>query len=264
MFKEIKFALFAIKKNLQNSAELRTSFLLSIFGMAINNLAFIFLWVFFVKSVGVVGGWTASDVVGLQGFVAISYGLISSVAMGLRKLPEYVSAGSFDRFLLSPKNLLVRVATAALNTAALGDVLFGIICLVTYSFLISASVYQIIMIILLALLATMVFLGVVIAIAAVSFYFTDSGVVAMGFFELFLTPALFHGGAFQGLLRFVYTFIVPSLLLGTLPVEAVRSLSITKLALIAILAFLWLFISIKFFKRAVKKYESTNFMTYGS
>ena len=78
MLKELKFALYAIKKNLENSAELRSSFLMNVFGMALNNIAFIFLWVFFVKSVGVVGGWTAYDIVGLQGFITFSGGFILS------------------------------------------------------------------------------------------------------------------------------------------------------------------------------------------
>jgi ABC-2 type transport system permease protein len=55
MMREIYFALYAIKKNIQSSAELRTSFLMNVFGMAINNTAFIFLWVSFVHSVGIIG-----------------------------------------------------------------------------------------------------------------------------------------------------------------------------------------------------------------
>ena len=48
--KELKFAFYTIKKNIKNSAELRTSFLMNIFGMAINNIAFVFLWIYFVRS----------------------------------------------------------------------------------------------------------------------------------------------------------------------------------------------------------------------
>ncbi len=68
---EIKFALYSIKKNIQSSAELRTSFLMNVFGMAINNTAFIILWGFFVNTVGKIGGWTVADIIGLQGFVAL-------------------------------------------------------------------------------------------------------------------------------------------------------------------------------------------------
>src|SRR3989344_4770904 len=107
MMKELYFALYAIKKNIQSSAELRTSFLMNIVGMSINNTAFIILWAFFVKSVGVIGGLTVADIVGLQGFVALCFGIVFSAGAGIRKLADYVATGTFDRFMLSPKNLLV-------------------------------------------------------------------------------------------------------------------------------------------------------------
>lgn len=264
MNKEIKFALYAIKKNIQNGAELRGSFLLNIFGMAINNIAFIFLWIYFIKSVGVIGGWTAPDIIGLQVFVSISYGLVFSCAMGIRKIPEYVSSGAFDRYLLSPKNLLIRIATASFNASAIGDLLYGLVCFAVYAILISITFYQFWMMLVLIIFAMIALLAMTILIGASSFFFTDPQAVTAGFFDLFFTPSMFHGGAFQGALRFVFTFIIPSLVIGTLPAEAVRSLSFSKLALVGILSFVWLFISIKFFNYAIKKYESTNFMTFGN
>ena len=264
MLKEIRFALYAIKKNIQSSAELRTSFLMNIVGMAINNSAFIVLWVFFVRSVGVIGGWTSADIIGLQGFASICYGIVFSMGMGIRKLPDYVASGSFDRFMLSPKNTLLRVLTSAFNASGVGDIVFGIICLITYGLLIQVSLYQILFMLLLIILATMAFLSVVVVIFSVSFFFTDSDGVVNGLFELFMSPSLFHGGAFQGGIRFIFTFIVPSLLIGTLPVEAVRDVSLYKLGLIATLTFIWFIFSIKIFEKAVKKYESSNFMTFGS
>lgn len=264
MNKEIKFGLYAIAKNIQNGAELRGSFLMSVFGMAINNIAFIFLWIYFIKFVGVVGGWTAADIIGLQAFIGISYGIVFSTAMGIRKIPEYVSTGAFDRYLLSPKNLLVRVATASFDISALGDLLFGLVCFVVYAILISISLPQFLMMLVLMVFVTMMLMAMSILIAATSFFFTDPQAITTGFFEIFFTPAMFHGGVFQGALRFIFTFIVPSLVIGTLPVEAVRTLSIGKLLLVSILSFVWLFIALKFFRYAVKKYESANFMTFGN
>lgn len=264
MLEDLRFALYATKKNIQSSAELRTSFLLNIFGMAINNTAFIILWVFFVKSVGIIGGWTTADIIGLQGFVALSFGIIFSLGAGIRKLPDYVASGAFDRFMLSPKNLLIRVATSAFNPSAVGDMMFGVTCLIIYGFLIHISGYQFLLVMVLALLSTVVFLATAIAIFSTSFFFIDSYAVTTSLFELFMTPSLFHGGAFQGMMRFIFIFVIPSLLVGALPVEAVRNVSLTKLALVGVLAVVWFVVAIKIFNRAVRKYESSNFMTFGS
>jgi len=263
MKNELYFAFYAIKKNIQSSAELRTSFLMNIIGMAINNIAFIILWVFFVRSVGVIGGWTAVDIIGLQGFTAICYGLSFSFGAGIRKLPDYVASGAFDRFMLSPKNILMRVATSSFSASAVGDIIFGVTCLVIYGTLIHAGIPQVLLMFLLVVLTTVIFFTVTVVVYSASFLFIDAQLVVNGLFELFFTPSLFHGGAFQGAMRAFFIFIIPALLVGTLPVEIIRNMSMGKLAIVGVFTFVWLVLSIKIFNRAVRKYESSNFMTFG-
>ena len=264
MLREIKFALYAIKKNIQSSAELRTSFLMTIVGMALNNTSFIILWVFFAQAVGTINGWTAIDVVGLQGFSTISFGLVMSAGIGIRKIADYVVQGTFDRFMLSPKDLLLRTATSSFNTAALGDILSGAVCLVIFALGIHASMAQLGLIVFLIFIATLMSLAVILVIFSTSFFFPNNpSTISNGLFELFLTPSLFHGGAIQGALRFVLTFIVPALAVGALPVEVVRSISLEKILSLTALAIVWFLFSVWYFNRAVRRYESANFMTFG-
>ena len=264
MHSDIRFALYAIKKNIQSSAELRSSFWLNIVGMAINNCSFVIIWSFFTKSVGAINGWSVADIIGLNGFIALTFGIIFSVGAGIRSLPEYVAGGTFDRFMLSPKNLLVRIATANFGTAAIGDIIFGLICLIFFGILINATMLQIALIFALAIIATIAFLAATIVIFSSSFLFTDATSATPSIFDLYITPSMFHGGAFQGVLRFFYTFIIPSLVIGTLPVEAVRDLDWTKMALIVITTLIWFWLSLRIFKRAVRKYESANFVNFNS
>lgn len=264
MIKELSFALYAIKKNIQSSAELRTSFLMNIVGMTINNTAFIIIWVFFVKSVGVIHGWTAADIIGLLGFSSLSYGVVHSIASGIGLTAEYVSSGSFDRFMVSPKNLLIRIATSRFSASAIGDIVFGLVCLGVYSFLIHISIVQIILMVFLVVVSTMVFLAALIAVMSASFLFTDAHAVTSSLFELFLTPTLFHGGSFQGATRFIFTFFIPSLIAGALPVEIVRDVSLEKLVIVSVVAIVWFLLSLKLFTAGVKKYESSNLMTFGN
>jgi ABC-2 type transport system permease protein len=262
MKNELKFALYSIKKNLQNNAELRTSFLMNIIGMTINNMAFVFLWIYFVKSVGIIGGWTTYDIIALNGFVAIAFGVIISIFSGIKKLPEYVSSGAFDRFMLSPKNLIMRISTSAFSPSAIGDIIFGMACLSIYGFLIHISILQIIFIIVLIFFTAIIFFAISIIISALSFYIIDAATITDGVFQLFLTPALFHGGSFHGIIRFIFTFIFPSLLIAVVPTETVKNLSLANLLLIGFASFAWLFIAVKIFNHSVKKYASSNFMTF--
>lgn len=263
MKNELTFALYAIKKNIESSAELRTSFLMNIVGMMINNLSFVIIWIFFVQSVGVINGWTAADVIGLQGFTALAFSFVFTFFGGLPKIAEYISSGAFDRFMLSPKNLILRIATSHFMVPAAGDFFFGVICLTIYAVLIQASILQVALLFLLALLGSILFFAVLLTFQSVAFFFTDGEPLARGLFEMFLTPALFHGGAFQGGTRLFFTFLIPSLLLGALPVEIIRDLSFSKLLVVLVVTLVWLFISVRVFYLSVKKYESSNFMTFG-
>lgn len=262
--KEVKFAIYSIKKNIQSSAELRTSFLMNVVGMAINNSAFIFLWVYFVKSVGVVNGWTASDILALQGFTALSFGITFSFGSGIIRMADYVASGVFDRFMLSPKNLLVRVATSAFGISAIGDIVFALICLIVYAVIIKATLMQSLAIVFLSLISIVLFFSFTLLVHTSCFYFTDAYSVSRGLFEMFLTPSMFHGGAFQGALRFVFTFIVPALLIGTFPVEIIRNFNLSQIFIMLFFTIFWFIVSLKFFNYSIRKYESSNFMTFGS
>lgn len=262
--REINFAIYAIKKNIQSSAELRTSFWMNVFGMMINNVSFVLIWVFLIQTVGSIGGWSQADIFGLQGFVALVFGIVYSIGAGLLQMPQIVPNGRLDQFLISPKNLLVRIATSSFGSSAVGDALFGVICLVIYLVMISATLSQIGMTLLLLIISIITFTGVSIAIQSINFFFPDPEPVVRSVFELFFTPSLFHGGAFQGTTRFVFTFLVPSLLIGTLPVEAITQTSFPKMILLLVLSIFWCMFALWFFKKAVRKYESANFMTFGS
>lgn len=264
MKNEFRFAFYAIKKNIQGSAELRVSFLTNIFGMMINNTAFVFLWIAFVRSVGEINGWTAVDVIGLQGFAALSFGIVFSVGSGLRKTAFYVADGSFDRFLVSPKNSILRVATSSFNASGVGDIIFGIVCLLFFCFLLNVTSLQMALLFVLIICSVILLVSVMITVSSLSFLFTDPTTVAFGLFDFFMTPALFHGGAFQGVLRFLYTFIIPSLLLGSLPVETIRTLSISKLLIVVGITAVWFMFSLKMFAWGVKRYESSSLMSFGS
>ncbi len=264
MKNEINFALYAIKKNLQSSAELRGSFIANILGMVINNFAFILSWLFMIQTVGVIGGWDSSYVFGANGFTALAFGICFSIFGGLSDITRLIGNGGFDRFLLSPKNIILRVSTSSIKVAALGDILFGVICLAICGLMNSFTSAQILITLFLCPITSLVFMAFILFAQTLSFYFSDGEPITNGALELFLTPALMHGGAFQDMMRFIFIFAIPSLVIGTLPVEAVINLDMNKILIITVVAVVWIVFTIIFFYRSLRRYESANFMTFGS
>ena len=81
--RNVKMAFFNIKKNFQNAKELKSSFIISIVGMCINNISFLILWYYFGKMMGNLNGWEAYDVFGLYGISSTSFGFICAFFYGI-------------------------------------------------------------------------------------------------------------------------------------------------------------------------------------
>lgn len=262
--KSLKLALLNIRKNIKNEKELKSAFIISIVGMMLNNAAFIILWYYFGKIVGELNGWKAEDIFGLYAINTVAYGIVSGFLNGIFQLPTYITTATLDRYLLTPKNILMKISTSKISTSAFGDLLYGIVCFVIFIILRDLSISQILFSILLMIIATIIFYSFSVVCMTLSFYMMDGKNVSEGFYGMFLSNSLYHGGAFTGVLRFLFIFIVPSLLLGAIPVELVNDFNLNKFLLLIVLTILWLLISILFFKKSLKKYESNNLFGFGN
>lgn len=262
--KSLKLALINIRKNIKNEKELKSAFIISIVGMMLNNAAFLILWYYFGKIVGELNGWKAEDIFGLYAVNTVSYGIVSGFFSGIFYIPTYITTASLDRYLLTPKNILMKIATSRISTSAFGDLLYGIVCFVLFIVLRHLSLNQILLTILMMILSTIIFFSFSVICMTISFYLMDGKNVSEGFYGLFLSNSLYHGGAFTGILRAIFTFVVPSLLLGAIPVELVNDFSITKLIIMILFSIFWLEISILFFNRSLRKYESNNLFGFGN
>ena len=260
----IKLALLNIKMNLKNEKELKSSFIISIIGMSLNNISFLILWYYFGKTIGNLNGWTPMDIFGLYGFTTTSFGIVASIFSGLFDIPTYISTGNFDKYLLTPKNILLKVSTSKISTSAFGDLLFGIICFIVFAVSSKLTVIQLILSLLLIIMSSIIFYSFSLICMSISFYLMDGHNVSQGLYGMFLSNSTYHGGAFTGLLRVVFIFIIPSLLLGAIPVEIVKTLSITNLVMIILLTIFWFILSIMFFYKSLRKYESNSLFGFGS
>lgn len=260
---EFKFYKKVFHTHIKNNSELRRSFILSIVGMILNNSAFIILWLGLIDQVGVINGWEGKDIVGMLGFSTVSFGLVFLFGSALRTIPRYAHDGTFDQFLLSPKNLILRTMSSKFDTSTIGDVIFGVLCISYFCILSHFSILQILLAIVLIIIVSFVFFSVVLCINSLGFFFTDGTSVTQALSELLLTPSLFHGGAFRGGLRFFFTFIVPSLAASVFPVEIIKYHSFSQFLILIGIGVVFFVIGIKLFYFGIKKYESANFMTFG-
>ena len=260
----IKVILTNIKKNFKNAKELKASFTITVVGMAINNIAFLFLWYYFGKTVGVLNGWEAMDIFGLYAFNGVSYGIVSSFFAGVNNIPTYITSGNMDKFLLTPKNILLKISTSTISTSALGDLLFGVVCFLIFLFYKELTFIQILLCLLFMATASIITFAFNLISVSVSFYLMDGNNISQSLYSTFISNSLYHGGAFTGILRVFFMFVIPALLVGAIPVEILKNPSINNILFIVIFSIIWLSISILFFYKSLKKYESNNLFGFGS
>lgn len=80
---------------------------------------------------------------------------------------------------------------------------------------------------------------------------------------MFFSTFLYHGVAFIGILKAIFVFVIPSLLREAVPVEVVKIMDVGSILLIVLLTIIWLVLSIAFFYKSLKNYESNNFFGFG-
>ncbi len=259
----IKYLFTVLSKNIKNSAALKADFIISILGMFINNISFLVIWFSFISTVGIINGWGNNDIFGLYGFSCIAYGIIRGFLSGIDNLPVLIATGGLDRFLYTPKNKIIKVATSSFGISAMGDLLFGIVCLTIYLSNINLNISIFLIILALIIFACMANLSFLLFAMSISFHFMDGKELSAVIYDLFILPTTFNSGLIQGVLRIIYIYLIPALLAGGLAIELVSDITIGKIIVITLVGVTWFLFSIAFFYISLRKYESSNFMTFG-
>jgi ABC-2 type transport system permease protein len=246
------------RKNLEGAMEIRKGFLIQVVGMMINNCAFLIGWIFFFHVFGRINGWSIPETIGLQGIIAFVFGIGFTIGDGALSLPDYVHQGVFDQFLLSPRNLYLRILTSKLRVSAIGDIFFGLILMIVYAVYAQLGLSQLVLLVLFLPPAILLFFNVSLMTSLVAFALPDSSIISRNLFEVFFSPSMYPASLYQGWIRGVFFFVIPSLAIGGIPIEAVRDHQWSLLLVIWVLSLAWMFLTKFALKKAIKKYESGN------
>ncbi len=258
IIKEFRIILEILRTHLAAAREIRSAFALQVVGMMINNIALALVWIFFFEAFGKIQGWTSMEYIAMLGMSALAFGISFTFMNGSSVLSEYVYNGTLDQFLLCPRPLYLRILTSRIGVSAIGDIFFGLILLAIYGVWAQASLLTMTMLLSLTLPAALLMSNVSLATSLVSFFIPDAHSIAHNLFEVFLSPSLYPGGLFQGALRFVFVFIIPSLLVGGLPAEAAIANNGWLYLFIWAMAAAWTAFTLMLLGKAVKRYESGN------
>lgn len=255
---ELRVARLTWLTNVRAAMSNRIAFSLQVGGMALNDCAFVAVWLLFFHVLGSVNGWGGIESIGLLGFATASFGLAFGFFGGSPYIHRYVEDGSMDGFLLSPRNIYWRLITSRCDIAALGDVVFGMIMLTVYLVLSHGTWVQALLMIGMLIPAAMITSSFSMFSQMLAFYVMDSSNIAMSVFKSFLSPSLYPAGLFPSATKFVFTFVIPATVVGGLQIEMLQGGGWPVFVTIWAIALAWLILSVLVFRISVRRYESGN------
>jgi len=121
-------------------------------------------------------GWSFPQVLFIYGFSLVPLGLFNLVSVNLYGFAdEYLIGGRFDRVLLRPVGSLAQVIFESFNVSGLNEIFLGLAVMAHASWKLGADfgVIDLLALLFLAPGAALVYLGVFLAITAVSFWVED-------------------------------------------------------------------------------------------
>lgn len=239
-----------------NAASLRLSFLTQIIGMMINNGGITVAWVLFISVFGTVNGWGVADVIGAQGIGALTYGLAYSVCNGAIYLGEDIQRGKLDGYFLRPLRMLPLVWRSYFSEATFGDILFGVLMISVSCILSGAPGSVLALAVFLSIPGAMIMVAMSTITSCYSFWNPEDQMLSETAFRVFMTPSMYPAGAFPKVLRAIYTFIIPTLLVSGVPWEAAREHAPWIILGVWVAGFAWLGLAGLVFRAGLRRYES--------
>ncbi|MCL2577858.1 MAG: ABC-2 family transporter protein [Defluviitaleaceae bacterium] len=206
----VKIYLKIIKQDIKSKMTYRADFIISNFGMIIQQAAgFITFWLIF-QNFPSVAGWKYEEMLFFYGFSLIALTPMQCFFDNNWFLQQKVYSGDFIKYCLRPINIFFYFISEIFDLKGLGLLTAGI-AILAYSWvqLEIAFSFLILLILIVNLFAASLFLIGIMNIAAAVCFWTVTGEIAMVFAQQFQGYARYPIAIFNRVLRFLFTFIIP-------------------------------------------------------
>jgi ABC-2 type transport system permease protein len=206
-------------------------------------------------------GWSFEQVLFIYAFSLLPLGLFNIVSVNLYRFSDqYIIQGKFDRVLLRPVSTLAQVIFESFNVSGLNEILLGI-ALMAYSGVklgLDFGVQEILTMAILAPSASLVYMGVFLAITSVSFWHEDRMGLAPPVYNI-IRFSRYPITIYSLPVQFFLTFVLPFAWVAFFPATwFLGSEEFGRLALLTPLVGLVVFGgSVLIWQRGVRNYAST-------
>jgi ABC-2 type transport system permease protein len=214
------------------------------------------LWIIFFSIKDNIGGYVLKDVLLLWALASGTYAICFIFFGAVTDLPNLITQGKIDSFLVQPKNVLISILCSKTKVSAIGDLIYAYIMLFIYDISITSFLLFTLFIICGGLIVT----SVSVIFSSLSFWFNKSDVITDTANSLMINFATYPDGIFKGIVRvFMYT-ILPVGVVNYLPVKILTKFDLGLTFIILFVTILFVSLAFVMFYRGLRKYSSSNLM----
>lgn len=255
----LKIVLHMRKLNILSAMAYRTSFIIQIVSMILNDMVILVVFYFFFDKFGTIWGMDFQWYLRLLLIIVRVYSIIHVLFFGSRKLGDTIMNGWLDSHLLLPKNILIRILVSGFSVSALGDAIYGVWLLF---FIKNLTIIFVIKAIFVSICWGIIFTGFMVIFESLAFRIWSSKELSRSMLEAVLGPSHYPPDIFKGMaFKVLFMTIFPVFFIAYLPYEILSfEFNIRKILLLlwATVFFAWLGAFV--FYKWLHKYESGNLM----
>ena len=231
----------------------RRSFWLQVSIMLANDLAWVAFWILFFNKVGSVRGWDRDRVLLLFAILTTVAGIALGLLANTRRLGVLAADGALDSVLALPVPPLAYLLVRRIDTAMLGDLLFGPLLFVASG---EPTVERTVIYVFASLCGAAVLVGFLVAAGSLTLFFGGRGEQADLGFQAILILASYPLEVFGGVTKFLLFTAVPAAFITGLPTRLVdQFVPLTALWLVSA-AMLFMSLGTQLFRLGLLRYTS--------
>ncbi len=239
----------------------RFDFIISLLGIIFVNLSgFVSFWIIF-KNFPSLLGWSYYEMLFLYGFSLIALTPVQCFFDNNWNLMTYVLSGDFIKYCFKPMNLYFYYISEVFDIKGIGQLGIGIFILVhSWTNLHLSFSFLILLKLILALIASSLFMiGIMNFASASSFYIVNGAYFVMVLSNKFKDYAKYPVSIFNGVIRFVFTFLIPVAFMAYFPslefIDGKTPVFLTYFT--PIYGIIFFYISYRFWLRGAKRFNGT-------
>lgn len=253
---QIRITLLTTKYAIVREMLNKTTFLMNIIFMILNDASFIIQWIVLYSIKDGIGGYTFKQVLLLWGLAAGTFGFSRFFFYKAFSLSDVINNGKLDSYLVQPKNVLLSAITSDVSTSALGDLFYGYLM----AFIYECSFSNILLFTFFIITGGVILVSVSVILSSLSFWFQKADMIAETGDSLMTNFATYPDGIFKGAVKVLFYTLLPVGFVNYIPVQLLNEFNLEYTVLVFLVALSFVILAFIVFYRGLHRYSSSNLM----